>query len=161
FDTDRITAFAIGNPSEAFGDRYKVFDTDRKIARLPGPPFQFLDRIVSIRDGEPWKLAAGCVIEAEYDVLVDAWYFPAHRQPEMPVGVVLESALQPCGWLAAYLGSALTSDVDLSFRNLGGKATQFEEVTPQSGTLTTTVKITRVSQSAGMIIQHYDFDLRC
>ncbi len=161
FNTDRITAFAIGKPSEAFGDRYRVFDSERVIARLPGPPFQFLDRIVSIKDCEAWKLAAGGEIVAEYDVPPDAWYFAANRQPTMPFAVLLETALQPCGWLAGYLGSALTSDVDLSFRNLGGKATQFEEVTPQSGTLTTTVKITRVSQSAGMIIQHYDYDLRC
>ncbi len=161
FDTDRITAFAIGKPSDAFGDRYRVFDEDRKIARLPGPPFQFLDRIVSIRDCEPWVLAAGGTIVAEYDVPPDAWYFAASRSPKMPFAVLLETALQPCGWLAAYLGSALTSETDLSFRNLGGKATQFRAVTPNSGTLTTTVKITRVSQSAGMIIQHYDYDLRC
>jgi 3-hydroxymyristoyl/3-hydroxydecanoyl-(acyl carrier protein) dehydratase len=160
FNTDRITEFAIGKPSRAFGDRYRVFDDERIIARLPGPPFQFLDRITSIKDCEPWKLAAGGVIEAQYDVPPDAWYFAANRQRRMPFAVLLEAALQPCGWLAAYLGSALTSDVDLSFRNLGGKATQFRDVTPDSGTLTTTVKITRVSQSAGMIIQHYDFDLR-
>ena len=73
----------------------------------------------------------------------------------------METALQPCGWLAAYLGSALTSDVDVSFRNLGGTAIQHRDVTPQSGTLTTSVKMTRVSNSACMIIQHYDFDLRC
>jgi acyl transferase domain-containing protein/3-hydroxymyristoyl/3-hydroxydecanoyl-(acyl carrier protein) dehydratase len=161
FNTDRITEFAIGKPSKAFGDRYRVFDEDRVIARLPGPPFQFLDRITSIKDCQPWQLAAGGVIEAQYDVPPDAWYFAANRQRRMPFAVLLEAALQPCGWLAAYLGSALTSDVDLSFRNLGGKATQFRDVTPDSGTLTTTVKITRVSQSAGMVIQHYDFDLRC
>ncbi len=161
FDTARITAFAIGKPSEAFGDRYKIFDNERVIARLPGPPFQFLDRIVSIENCEPWKLAAGGVIEAEYDVPADAWYFAANRQRAMPFAVLLEAALQPCGWLAGYLGSALTSDSDLSFRNLGGTATQYEEVYPDSGTLTTTVKMTAVSQSAGMIIQHYTFDLRC
>ena len=161
FDTPRITAFAIGKPSDAFGDRYRVFDAERKIARLPGPPFQFLDRITSIEHCEPWVLKAGGVIEAQYDVPADAWYFACNRQRRMPFAVLLETALQPCGWLAAYLGSALTSDVDLSFRNLGGKATQFEDVTPDSGTLTTKVKITQVSQSAGMIIQHYAFDLRC
>ncbi|HET6424216.1 MAG TPA: hypothetical protein VFG20_11070, partial [Planctomycetaceae bacterium] len=160
FDTDRITAFAIGKPSDAFGDRYKIFDRERVIARLPGPPFQFLDRIVSIENCEPWKLVAGGVIEAEYDVPPDAWYFAANRQPTMPFAVLLETALQPCGWLAGYLGSALTSDSDLSFRNLGGTATQYEEVYPDSGTLTTTVKMTAVSQSGGMIIQHYTFDLR-
>ncbi len=161
FDTPRITAFAIGKPSDAFGDRYKIFDSDRIIARLPGPPFQFLDRIVSIENCEPWKLVAGGVIEAEYDVPSDAWYFAANRQRAMPFAVLLETALQPCGWLAGYLGSALTSDSDLSFRNLGGTATQYEEVFPTSGTLATTVKMTAVSQSAGMIIQHYTFDLRC
>lgn len=161
FDTDRITAFAIGNPSHAFGDRYRVFDADRIIARLPGPPFQFLDRIVAISGCEPWVLRAGGEVVAQYDVPPDAWYFESNRQWQMPFAVLLETALQPCGWLAAYVGSALTSDTDLSFRNLGGSATQYREVTPQSGTLTTTVKMTRVSNSGGMIIQHYDFDLRC
>ncbi len=36
------------------------------------------------------------------------WYFAANRQATMPFAVLLEIALQPCGWLAAYLGSALT-----------------------------------------------------
>ena len=161
FDTDRITAFAIGNPSDAFGDRYRVFDSERTIARLPGPPFQFLDRIVSISGCEPWVLRAGGEVVAQYDVPVDAWYFSANQQRQMPFAVLLETALQPCGWLAAYVGSALTSETDISFRNLGGTATQFREVLPSSGTLTTTVKMTRVSNSGGMIIQHYDFDLRC
>ena len=79
----------------------------------------------------------------------------------MPFAVLLETALQPCGWLAAYVGSALTSETDLSFRNLGGTAIQHRPVTALSGTLTTTVKMTRVSNSGGMIIQHYDFRLCC
>ena len=164
FDYNSILAFSASNPSEAFGDRYKVFDKERKIARLPRPPFQFLDRIVSIENCEQWKLAAGGVIEAEYDVPPlggeGAWYFASNRQNEMPFAVLLETALQPCGWLAAYLGSALTSDTDLRFRNLGGSATQFLPVTPDTGTLTTTIKITRVSQSGGMIIQNYDMTMR-
>lgn len=161
FDTARIRAFAIGKPSDAFGDRYTVFDDDRVIARLPGPPFQFLDRITSITNCEPWKMQAGGEIVAQYDVPVDEWYFAANRQSTMPFSVLLETALQPCGWLAAYVGSALTSEDDLSFRNLGGQATQFLPVPPTAGTLTTTVKLTKVANSGGMIIQHYDFDLRC
>ena len=161
FDTDRITAYAIGNPSDAFGERYRPFDSDRIIARLPGPPFQFLDRIVAINGCEQWVLKPGGEVVAQYDVPPDAWYFASNRQKRMPFAVLLETALQPCGWLAAYVGSALTSDIDLSFRNLGGTATQFRDVTAASGTLTTTVKMTRVSTSGGMIIQHYDFDLMC
>ena len=96
-------------------------------------------------------MKAGGEAVAEYDVPGAAegwegsWYFAANRgsQLEMPFSVLLEVALQPCGWLAAYVGSALVSDVDMRFRNLGGSATQFRAVTPESGTLTTTVKMRR------------------
>lgn len=156
YDYDKILAFSTGKPSEAFGEPYKIFDNERKIARLPRPPFQFLDRIVAVT-GEPFKLVEGATCEAEYDVPNDAWYFKAGRQPEMPFSVLLETGLQPCGWLAAYLGSALTSSTDLKFRNLDGNAIQHRPVTPESGTLTTWVKITRIASSGGMIIQNYDF----
>ena len=158
YDYDKILAFSDGNPSEAFGEPYKIFDNERKIARLPRPPFQFLDRIVDVT-GEPFKLVEGATCEAEYDVPTDAWYFKAGRQLEMPFSVLLETGLQPCGWLAAYLGSALTSATDLKFRNLDGNAVQHRPVTPDSGTLTTKVTIARVASSGGMIIQNYDFEI--
>ena len=155
YDSAKILAFSHGNPSEAFGEPYRVFDSERTIARLPGPPYQFLDRITAVT-GEPFVLQGGAACVAEYDLPPEAWYFAENRGEKMPFSVLLEVALQPCGWLAAYCGSALTSPEDLSFRNLGGKATQFRPVTPDTGTLTTTVKMTSVSKSAGMIIQHYD-----
>ena len=93
-------------------------------------------------------------IVAEYDVPPEAWYFhDGHGL--MPFAVLLEVALQPCGWLAAYCGSALTSAVDLRFRNLGGEAMQHRAVAPDCGLLRTTVRMTQVSHSGGMIIQHY------
>ena len=159
YDEDRILAFAVGNPSEAFGEPYRIFDKDRVIARLPGPPYQFLDRIMEVQ-GKPWEMVAGCEVEAEYDVPLNGWYFDANRQGQMPFAILLEVALQPCGWLAAFVGSALSSETDLSFRNLGGQAVQHASVTPQTGTLTTRVKLTRVSTSGGMIIQNYDLDVR-
>ncbi len=160
FDHDSILAFAVGKPSDAFGEKYRIFDHERVIARLPGPPYQFLERITSIENCEQWQLRAGGVIETQYDVPEDAWYFAADRQARMPFSVLLEVALQPCGWFAAYLGSALTSDNDLSFRNLGGSATQCMAVKPDTGTLITKVKSTNVSTSGGMIIQNYDFEMQ-
>jgi PfaB family protein len=159
YASERITAYAIGKPSEAFGQEYAVFDQERKIARLPGPPFQFLDRIVEV-GGPPFVMKAGCHCVAQYDVLVDAWYFAANRQAEMPFSVLLETALQPCGWLAAYAGSALTSETDIKFRNLGGKAIQHRPVTPGIETLTTTARMTQASMSGGMIIQHFSMEMR-
>jgi acyl transferase domain-containing protein/3-hydroxymyristoyl/3-hydroxydecanoyl-(acyl carrier protein) dehydratase len=159
FGPERILAFAVGKPSEAFGDRYRPFDEGRFIARLPAPPFSFIDRIRPL-DTQPWKMVAGGRAEAEHQVPPDAWYFAAARQPVMPFVVLLEAALQPCGWLAAYVGSALASPEDLCFRNLGGKAELLASVRPDRGTLTTAARLTRVSHSAGMILQDFDFELR-
>src|SRR5262249_4699902 len=86
--------------------------------------------------------------------------FDANRCANMPFAVLLEIALQPCGWLAAYCGSALVSPEDLRFRNLGGKGTQFRAVTPESGTLTTPAKMPSGSHSAGMLIQHYEMQVK-
>lgn len=156
YGKEQILAYSNGNPSEGFGEPYRIFDNARKIARLPGPPYQFMDRVTAVR-GEPWQMVAGAMAEAQYDVPPDAWYFAAGQQPRMPFAVLLETALQPCGWLAAYVGSALTSPVDLSFRNLGGSAIQHRPVTPESGVLTTTTELKKVAASGGMIIQEFDF----
>ena len=158
FDTDRILAFAVGNPSDAFGPQYRVFDGERRIARLPGPPYMVLDRITEIH-AKPWRLEPGGWIEAQYDVPPHAWFFAANRQRSMPFCVLLEIALQPCGWLAAYLGSALRSAEDTRFRNLGGRATLFEEVFPDAGVLATRVRITDISEAAGMIIEKFDMQI--
>jgi 3-hydroxymyristoyl/3-hydroxydecanoyl-(acyl carrier protein) dehydratase len=108
-------------------------------------------------DAEPWVMVAGGSAEAEYDILPDDWFFDADRQDRMPLALLLEVALQACGWLAAYMGSALTTDHDLKFRNLGGTARQHRLVTRQAGTLTTQVKVTKIASTAGMILQNYDF----
>jgi 3-hydroxymyristoyl/3-hydroxydecanoyl-(acyl carrier protein) dehydratase len=70
---------------------------------------------------------------------------------------MLEIALQPCGWLAAYMGSALHSQNDLRFRNLGGTATLFDEVSPAAETLTINARLTNASEAADMIIEHFEF----
>ena len=162
YGPERIRAFSSGNPSEAFGAPYRIFDADspRRIARLPRAPYQFLDRVTEIRGCEAFKMVAGGEVAADYDVPLDEWYFAANRQGDMPFAILLEIALQPCGWLSGYLGSALTSSDDLSYRNLGGTGTQFAPVRPGVGTLTTRIKNTRLSSSAGMIIQWFDFEVR-
>jgi len=158
YTREQILAFAVGNPSDAFGDRYQPFDHDRFIARLPGPPYFFMDRIVSA-EPDPWVLKPDGWIEAEYDVPPDAWYFRADRSGTMPFCVLLEIPLQACGWAAAYLGSALRSDSDLKFRNLGGKAVLHRPIDPDAGRLTMRVRLTQVSQAGGMIIQNYDMGI--
>jgi acyl transferase domain-containing protein/3-hydroxymyristoyl/3-hydroxydecanoyl-(acyl carrier protein) dehydratase len=160
YGKEQILAFAEGRPSAGFGERYRPFDQGRFIARLPRPPYQFLDRVIQV-EGEAWRMAAGTSAVAEYDIPQDAWYFEAARDNQLPYAVLLEAALQPCGWVSAYMGSALASELPLKFRNLGGTATVHAAVGRRSGTLQSSVTATKVTRSAGMIIQHYDFAVRC
>ena len=156
FDYASLLACAWGRPSEAFGPMYEIFDSTRRVARLPGPPYHFMSRVTHI-DGELGVCKPGAEIEIAYDVPESVWYFNENAQAVMPFAVLLEAALQPCGWLASFVGSALTvGDKDVSFRNLDGTGTVLTEVFPAMGTFRTVVKITNVSSTAGMIIESFD-----
>ncbi|WP_224389756.1 beta-ketoacyl synthase N-terminal-like domain-containing protein [Pseudonocardia sp. ICBG1293] len=156
FDAVALLASARGRPSDAFGAGYRVFDGVRRAPRLPGPPFLFVSRIVSV-DSPPATMWAGAQVVAEYDVDPRAWYWD--DAGVLPASVLMEVALQPCGWLASYTGCALSSDDDLVFRNLDGAATVLSEVTPATGAIRTTARLRDVSTHGGTII--VSFDLRC
>jgi len=158
FSKESILAFAQGNPSEAFGDKYKIFDKERQIARLPRPPYFFMDRVLKA-DHPQWEMKPGGWIETQYDIPKNAWYFSANRTQSLPFCILLEIALQPCGWLAAYAGSALESDERLHFRNLGGKATLIKSLSNDCGTITIRNRLTDVSKAGSMIIQDYDIEV--
>ena len=158
FDHRSLYACAWGKPSKAFGPMYACFDGPRRVARLPGPPYHFMSRVVRI-DGEMGACQAGASIEVEYDVPAEAWYFADNGHPVMPFCVLLEAALQPCGWLASFAGSALGTDQDLAFRNLDGTGQMLAEVPPGAGPLRTIATLESVSRSGGMILE--SFRVRC
>ncbi|MFD7863574.1 beta-ketoacyl synthase N-terminal-like domain-containing protein [Streptomyces sp. NPDC059783] len=154
FDYGSLLACAWGRPSEAFGAMYERFDGARGVARLPGPPYHFMSRIVSV-DGPQAGMREGSAVVAEYDVPDRAWFFEQGDGRTMPFAVLMEAALQPCGWLASYVGSALTSDADLLFRNLDGTGTVTGEVTPTTRVLRTRAELTRLSRSGDLIIESF------
>jgi 3-oxoacyl-(acyl-carrier-protein) synthase/3-hydroxymyristoyl/3-hydroxydecanoyl-(acyl carrier protein) dehydratase/1-acyl-sn-glycerol-3-phosphate acyltransferase len=150
-DYAALLACAWGAPTDAFGEMYARFDGARRVPRLPGPPYHFVSRIEEV-DCPAGGATEGGGVTAEYDVLPDAWYFRANGQPVMPYSVLLEVALQPCGWLASYMGFTL-SDNDLAFRNLDGDgAVVHALVGPQAGTLRTRAVLTRYSRVGDMTI---------
>ncbi len=53
------------------------FDSHRKVARLPGPPYHFMSRVTELV-GEIGVAKSGAEVVAEYDVPSDAWYFAAN-----------------------------------------------------------------------------------
>ncbi|MEJ7800837.1 MAG: polyketide synthase dehydratase domain-containing protein, partial [Ilumatobacter sp.] len=157
FDWKAMISCAWGRPSEAFGSMYEVFDGTRRSPRLPGPPYHFMSRVVDVV-GVLGVCAAGMEIVCEYDVPDDAWYFDENGAETMPFAVLLEAALQPCGWVASAVGSVTGSEEDMLFRNLDGTGTVVGELTRVSGTLTTRVKLTSVSRAGGMIVEGFDVE---
>ncbi len=157
FDWKAMISCAWGRPSEAFGSMYKMFDGTRQSPRLPGEPYHFISRITKI-DGELDVCQAGMEIECEYDIPDDVWYFDENGAATMPHAVLLEAALQPCGWVASAVGSVTKLEDDLMFRNLDGTGTILHELTRTAGVLTTRVKITNVSTAGGMVIESFDVE---
>src|SRR3989339_1965643 len=117
-----------------------------------------MDRVLTA-DHPQWKMQAGGWVETQYDIPEEAWYFKANQTTVLPFCILLEIALQPCGWLAAYAGSALESKNRLYFRNLGGKAVLFQSLSKNSGTITIRSRMKDVSKAGGMIIQDFDFEM--
>ena len=161
FGYDSLIACALGKPTRAFGPMYAPFDSHRTVARLPGPPYHFISRVTDIDPTAQNAMRSKVDLTVEYDVPKDAWYFSDNGAPVMPYAVLLEAALQPCGWLASYIGCALTrDDIDLAFRNLDGTTTQFMEVTPELGTLETHAHLKNVARAGGNIIVSFLVEMR-
>jgi acyl transferase domain-containing protein/3-hydroxymyristoyl/3-hydroxydecanoyl-(acyl carrier protein) dehydratase/1-acyl-sn-glycerol-3-phosphate acyltransferase len=156
YDYQSLMACALGRPSNAFGSEFAKFDGPIRVPRLPGPPYHFMSRVV--RTDGPAALV-GASIEVEYDVPKDAWYFAENGYPVMPVSVLTEVLLQPCGWLASYAGTWKHVRDDIFFRNLDGSGTFHSEVGPDDSCLRTRVTLKSCSEVGPMSIT--SFDISC
>jgi acyl transferase domain-containing protein/3-hydroxymyristoyl/3-hydroxydecanoyl-(acyl carrier protein) dehydratase len=157
YGPEHILAFADGDPSGCFGPSWSRFDDGRRVARLPRSPLCFLDRVSSV-DARQNALEPGGWTVCAWDVDAEAWFFAAAKSRSIPFVVLLEAALQPCGWLAAFSGAPLQGD-GLYFRNLDGRATLHREPRRHIGTLTTRLRLAEVSRAGGMILQAFDLEV--
>jgi 3-oxoacyl-(acyl-carrier-protein) synthase/3-hydroxymyristoyl/3-hydroxydecanoyl-(acyl carrier protein) dehydratase len=151
FDQAALDACAWGRPTKAFGSMMSRFDDGTRLARLPGPPYHFMSRIRQVH-GPMGGMEVGSVVVADYDVPEDAWYFAENSSSAMPLSALMEIALQPCGWLACYVGTPLTRPEELCFRNLDGSAVIHGEVRPDVGTMTVAATLTSLSSVGSMAI---------
>ena len=155
YTAQQIYECAIGKPSLCFGDAFKEYDNGKFLARLPNPPFLFVDRITKV-DAEFLKIKTGGTVQGQFDIKPDHWFFKCNKQTSIPFAVMLEFPLQVCGWYSCFMGSANTSKEPLHYRNLDGSAILYEDVNMNSGTLTATVKSTKAANAGGMLIQSFD-----
>jgi acyl transferase domain-containing protein/3-hydroxymyristoyl/3-hydroxydecanoyl-(acyl carrier protein) dehydratase len=153
-DYAALLACAWGRPTQAFGPGYARFDGPRGIPHLPGPPYHFMTRIVAT-EGSLAGLQPGSAATADYDLPASVWYLEQNGAPTMPFCVLMEAALQPCGWLAIYIGSVLTSEADLRFRNLDGTGTVLREVPAGTAALRSRVELRDISRLGDVIIESF------
>ncbi|GIF63896.1 type I polyketide synthase [Asanoa ishikariensis] len=149
-----LLACAWGKPTDGLGPMAEAFLGARRGPRLPGPPYHFMSRIAAV-DGPYQGMAVGSAVTAEYDVPDEVWYFAENAAPTMPAAVLMEVALQPCGWLGCYVGSPTQIDAELLFRNLDGDLRVLREVRPGTRRIRTRAELTDVSRAAGMIIESF------
>lgn len=149
-DYGGLTACALGRPSDAFGKLYAPFDSARRAPRLPADPYHFVSRILSV-DGAPGVPVEGATVVAEYDAPVDAWHFADGASDAVPLSVLTEVLLQPCGWLASYLGFAANRSEDVAFRNLDGNDVLLHRPA-RAGVLRVTARLDRFAEAGGSTI---------
>lgn len=158
FDTDRIDQFARGSIQACFGPEYAVYDT-RRAPRIPNTDLMLVSRIVEV-DATRLETKVGSRMVAEYDVPVDMWFYRDNAYPFTPYSMLMEMALQPCGFLSAYMGPTFDFlDIDFYFRNLDGDATLHHEVDLRGRTLTNEVILLSSTVLQGIIIQKYSFNM--
>lgn len=103
FDKEALLHAVMGLPSKGFGDKLKKFDQGRFVPRLPAGDLLCIDHIEEL--------------EPNY---CRSTYTP----PEVcSFALILEAALQPCGWLSHHMGCLDSFDDDTYFRNLNGEIT--------------------------------------
>ncbi len=157
FSHEQIQAFTRGNHERCFGRTYAVFE-GRRIPCLPNGALQFMDRVMSL-EAQAGKVESGASITAEFDIPDRAWYFPEDRG-HLPHLALMEISLQPCGFLAAYMGSILDHpEVDFYFRNLDGEGRLLRELPPPGSTIENQAVLVSSSTLQDTIIQQYQFEL--
>jgi acyl transferase domain-containing protein/3-hydroxymyristoyl/3-hydroxydecanoyl-(acyl carrier protein) dehydratase len=153
-DQGALLACGRGMPSDAFGALYAPFDGTRRAPRLPDEPYHFMSRVLSVSSppGVPTK---GGTVVAEYDVPAGEWYFGDAHVDAVPMPVLIEILLQPCGWLSSYNGFAANRPDDVVFRNLdGGDIVQHRPA--RVGTLRVTSTLERFADGAGSTIVFFE-----
>jgi len=164
FDSRQLDEFGTGKLSACLGPAFAKYDS-RRIPRIPNGDLKMMSRITAIT-GCPGDFNTPASVVAEYDVPRDAWYLRDSAYPQIPTSLWMEIALQPCGFLSAYLDTyGLVPFVDYQFRNLDGSLrlleTDLHAVDVRGKTITTHARLLSHVISGGSIIQKYRFEISC
>jgi len=160
FDSRHLDAFGRGQMARCFGPEYAKYD-GRRIPRIPNGDFKMMSRVVSI-EGSRRDFQRPSSIVVEYDVPSNAWYLRDNITSEIPASLYMEIALQPCGFLSAYLDTyTLVPHRDYFFRNLDGSLVAVNPMDVRGKTITTHARLLTSVASGGTVIQKFTYALSC
>jgi 3-hydroxymyristoyl/3-hydroxydecanoyl-(acyl carrier protein) dehydratase len=160
FDKNKLVEFATGSMARCFGPEFNIYE-GRRHPRIPNGDLMLMDRVLEI-SGQRLHFDKPSSIVTEYDVPADAWYYHDNAYPTMPFSVWMEIAMQPCGFLSAYLGSNLLNpEIDFFFRNLDGNGHLPIDRDVRGKTITCKAKLLSTVNSNNTIIQKFEFELSC
>ncbi|MBX0328786.1 PfaB family protein [Oscillochloris sp. ZM17-4] len=158
YDEAAIQQFTTGSIAACFGPEYAIYDR-RRAPRNPNGDLQLISRVVSM-EGRRGEIVPGASLVAEYDVPTNPWFCRNNSYPTTPYAVLMEIALQPCGFLTSALGTTLTDpEQDFYFRNLDGTGHLLREVDLRGRRITARASLTSSNAITGMIIQKFAFGL--
>jgi 3-hydroxymyristoyl/3-hydroxydecanoyl-(acyl carrier protein) dehydratase len=145
FNRATMLAATAADFTRTFGP--EMSDCDGRIGlRLPAPPLMMMDRVVRVT-GPMHCRKAGNSLEAVLEIPPSAWYLAGPGKPAVPLLVLLESALQPCGWLTAYtLGNTLAGQPTRKIRNLDGAARFLGAADPKAGQIKTVAELISLTE---------------
>ncbi|WP_381560232.1 beta-ketoacyl synthase N-terminal-like domain-containing protein [Streptomyces eurythermus] len=153
-DRDSMLACAWGSPREAMGPSFASPGGRSRFPRLPGPPYLCVDRVTALR-AQAGRPAPGSEVETEFELAEDAWFWQ-DSGGTLPMAILMEAALQPCGWLAQFTGCAPDQGKDLFFRNLDGTTSVLRPVPAGTRVLRTRATLREVTTDGSMVLVFFD-----
>lgn len=160
FSRGQLEEFSRGSIARCFGPEYAILD-QRPTPRIPNGRLLLIDRVKEI-SGKRMEINPPASIVTEVDVPLEAWYLQENPYQGLPLSILLEMALQPCGILSAYLGTSLVIPAENHlFRNLDGWITLSAQPELRGKSITNHVELTKSVASGGLYIQTYQFNLSC
>ncbi|MCP4163886.1 MAG: 3-hydroxyacyl-[acyl-carrier-protein] dehydratase FabA [Deltaproteobacteria bacterium] len=154
----QLENFATGSLEVCFGEKYKIYE-GRDAPRTPNGDLQLISRVMEF-NGTPLDFKNVGEVVTEYDVPEGAWYFKDNSNPYMPYSVIMEIALQPCGFVSCVMETTLMfPETDFYFRNLDGKGEYLCDIDLRGKTITNKSRLLSTSSMTDTIIQTFDFEL--
>jgi len=161
FERFHLEEFAVGSIANCFGPDFAIYENrPPPLVRLPNGDLQLISRVLEVT-GKRLDLKNRAGIVSEYDIPEDAWFYRENAHPAvMPYSILMETALQPCGFLSAYLGTILTApDIDFCFRNLDGEGTILKRIDLRGKTVTNRSEMLSTVKTGDTIVQRFQFEL--